>query len=281
VSNEAPLRKLSEGQKSEETGPGTPPTPGIGLGGGMYRILYRVGEPFASVGHGDLIRAFYQSFQEAGLPVTMSGRNTPRPKVGFGPPLPTGSTSAGEYFDLDLERGVHDLIERLNAVLPDGLEILSAERIDSKTEALSSLVGSAEYELAIPAEIMPHQDVKNRLARFAGERIWQVQRTTPKGKERTINLKRAIVRWSLAPTERGSMVKITAKLGDPDGHNANPALILSGLFRFSEEQAACVSVRRTEMFDANGQPLSRMIWRRKRTRQTHSNSLEFCRYLDR
>lgn len=260
---------------------GEAPTPGMGLGGGRYRVLYRVEEPYESTGHTDLIRTLYAAFEEAGLPVETSGVKHPRPKVAFGPPLPTCCTSDGEYFDLDLKRGLDDLVERLNSVLPPGLRVVRTERIDTKTAPLSSVIEAAEYCFFIPTEVMSSESLDGRLAWFAGERLWQVQRVSSKGTEKTIDLKRAVVRWSYAAAEGGSIARITAKLNDQEGHNANPALILSGLFRLPEEQAALVRVRRVEFYDANGQPLSRANWRRKRSRSLHTKSFEYLRYLDR
>lgn len=262
-------------------GPETPTAvPGTGRGGGRYRVLYRVDEAYQSTGHGDLIRALYDAFAKAALPVATSGAKHPRPKVAFGPPLPTGCTSAGEYFDLDLERGVDDLVGRINAAVPAGLSVVSAERIDGKAAPLSSVIDAAAYDLFIPAEVMASDDVEARLARFAGERLWQVQRASPKGGEKTVNLKRAVAHWSHVPGQGGSTVRVTVRLRDPDGNNANPALILSGLFRLAAEQALLVRARRVECYDANGQPISTAVWRGRRSRSLHTKSFEFLRFLD-
>jgi len=251
------------------------------MGGGSYRVMYRVEAPYRPAGHTELIRTLYSAFEQGGVPVETSGEKRVRPKVAFGPPLPAGCTSEGEYFDIVLGRGVDDLPSRLNRVLPAGLAVLSAERIDGRAPPLSAVIDSAEYVFSVPDAAMPNGEVKGRLARFAAERIWQVQRVSPKGKEKTIDLKRAVVRWSCEPAQGGCVVRMRVRLNDPDGHNANPGLVLSGLLRLPEESAALVGVRRVGFFTANGQPIDRLLGRRRPNRSLHRKSYEHLRHLDR
>ncbi len=81
---------------------------------------------FAS--HRDFARAFERALRRADLPVAYSGGFTPHPRVSYMGAAPTGVASEAEYLELGLTRDVApELVrDRLDAVLPEGFDILDA-----------------------------------------------------------------------------------------------------------------------------------------------------------
>ena len=71
------------------------------------------------VGHLDTMRYFQKAIRRAGLPVAFSGGYSPHMILSFAAPLGVGTTSLGEYFDMELTEALStDAIEqRLNAVM--------------------------------------------------------------------------------------------------------------------------------------------------------------------
>jgi len=254
--------------------------PGRGFGGGTYRFQYRVGDRFKFVGHADMMRIFHRAFKLAGLSVAISGGSTPRPKVAFGPPLPTGCTSAGEYLDVELVYAADNLRAMTNASLPPGLEVLDAQRIVTKAESLSALVAAARYELSIPDEAIARGDVQERIESFGRAESWPCTRTL-KGKERVTELKRAVLQCTASDTANGVSVAVVVRLNDAEGQNANPSLVLGGVFGLDEEAASLVGMARTELYDRNGVPFGALSWRPRRARHMHSKSYQVIRFLDR
>ena len=252
-----------------------------GFGGGMYRLRYSVGDQFKFVGHVDLMQVFHRSFTIARLPLAMSQGNTPRPKAAFGPPLPVGCTSDAEYVDIELSTGVYDLAERLNATLPEGLQVMSALRIAERTESLSSAIESAIYDLAFPARALTLDAIAECLDRFAATPAWPVTRIH-KDKSKVIDLRRAIPAWTILPEsgEERTVVRMMLKMNDAGGQNANPGLVLSGLFALDEEGAAWVACRRIDLLDRNGTPIGDRAWHGRRSRQMHAKSMEFLRWVE-
>src|SRR5947207_5566143 len=79
---------------------------------------------FAS--HRDVARAFERGVRRAGLPIAYSAGFTPHPKISYPGGAPTGVASEAEYLSLALtarQDGVQ-VCQRLNAALPDGIDVI-------------------------------------------------------------------------------------------------------------------------------------------------------------
>ena len=92
------------------------------------KIKYRKGEAVKYISHRDLMRAFQRAARRAGLPVIYSQGFNPHMKISWGNALKVGAVSEAEYAEIQVEGWVKpaDLMQQLNAQLPQGLEILDA-----------------------------------------------------------------------------------------------------------------------------------------------------------
>ena len=82
------------------------------------------------VGHLDTMRYFQKAIRRAELPVAFSGGYSPHMIMSFAAPLGVGTTSMGEYFDMELTEKVPtaEIEDRLNAVMVEGITISSARQ---------------------------------------------------------------------------------------------------------------------------------------------------------
>jgi radical SAM family uncharacterized protein/radical SAM-linked protein len=254
--------------------------PGDGIGGGTYRVRYSVGETFRFVGHSDLMRTIHRSFEIARLPVAMSQGYTPRPKAGFGPPVPHGCTSDNEFFDVELTESVGNLVDTLNDVLPDGLNVHHTSRISGKTEAISAAICAAEYVITIPTEAASTEIVQSRMQEFEQVETWEAARVNAKGKSRIVDLKRAIISHTLNVSESSTQLTVVGRLNDPDGHNVNPAFVLAELLGLDEDSVARVKLHRADLYGRLGHRIADMTWIDRRPRHLHTKSREFAKFLD-
>ncbi|MGH3169510.1 MAG: TIGR03936 family radical SAM-associated protein [Trebonia sp.] len=80
---------------------------------------------FAS--HRDVARVFERGVRRAELPVAHSAGFTPHPKISYAGGAPTGVASEAEYLSLALtsRHEAADVRERLNAALPDGIDVIA------------------------------------------------------------------------------------------------------------------------------------------------------------
>jgi radical SAM-linked protein len=79
---------------------------------------------FAS--HRDVARAFERGVRTAGLPIAYSAGFTPHPKISYPGGAPTCVASEAEYLSLALtaRQAEAQVCERLNAALPDGIDVI-------------------------------------------------------------------------------------------------------------------------------------------------------------
>jgi radical SAM-linked protein len=79
---------------------------------------------FAS--HRDVARAFERGVRRAGLPIAYSAGFTPHPKISYAGGAPTGVASEAEYLSIALtsRQDATYVWQRLNAGLPDGIEVI-------------------------------------------------------------------------------------------------------------------------------------------------------------
>ena len=81
--------------------------------------------------HLDLMRVLQRGFRRAGLLLAHSHGYTPHPNLSLALPLSVGVSSVCEIMDFELEEGqdASNLCERLNRVLPAGVEIAEVYEI--------------------------------------------------------------------------------------------------------------------------------------------------------
>src|ERR1700704_6594433 len=92
----------------------------------LVRYAKRGKMRFAS--HLDVARTFERGVRRAGLPIAYSSGFTPHPKISYAGGVPTGVASEAEDLSLTLTSQVEpDAVrERLNAALPDGIDVIAA-----------------------------------------------------------------------------------------------------------------------------------------------------------
>ncbi len=130
----------------------------------------------------DVARAFERGVRRAGLPIAYSSGFTPHPKISYAGGVPTGVASEAEYLSLTLTSQVEpDAVrERLNAALPDGIDVIAATE-DSGGLPASRLTAS-EWHVALPG--LPTDNVVPVVQKFLALTEAPVERLTSKGMRR-------------------------------------------------------------------------------------------------
>ena len=116
------------------------------------RITFSKSGPLRYIGHLDLYALWERAARRAGLPLAYTQAFHPQPKIYFAAPLPLGFSSRAEVLDMRLQEDDADLASlpnRLKAVMPSGIDILSAEGVDENAPALQTQVIAAEYEVSL------------------------------------------------------------------------------------------------------------------------------------
>ena len=143
----------------------------------LVRYAKRGKMRFAS--HRDVARVFERGVRRAGLPIAYSAGFTPHPKISYAGGAPTGVASEAEYLTLALTSPqAADLVrERLDAVLPDGIDV-----VDVTQEGPGSSAGAAEaslWRVSLPG-VRP-ETAAQAVAGFLALAEAPVERRTDKG----------------------------------------------------------------------------------------------------
>jgi radical SAM-linked protein len=180
----------------------------------LVRYAKRGKMRFAS--HLDVARAFERGVRRAGLPIAYSAGFTPHPKISYAGGAPTGVASEAEYLSLALTTKVEaDAVgERLNAALPDGIDVIAVTE-DSGGLPASRLTAS-EWRVVLSG-LAPESAVPV-VQKFLALAEAPVERLTSKGMRRmdaraavvSLNVEDADVRDDMSGTVLRVVVRHTA-----------------------------------------------------------------------
>ena len=133
---------------------------------------------FAS--HRDVARVFERGVRRAGLPIAYSAGFTPHPRISYAGGTPTGVASEAEYLSLALtsRQAAAQVRERLNATLPDGIDVIDVTEDPEGRKALEA----SQWRVVVPgvAPVAAEQAVAGFLALSEAP----VERLTDKGVRR-------------------------------------------------------------------------------------------------
>jgi radical SAM-linked protein len=146
----------------------------------LVRYAKRGKMRFAS--HLDVARAFERGVRRAGLPIAYSSGFTPHPKISYAGGAPTGVASEAEYLSLTLtSRTEADAVrERLNAALPDGINVITV--IEDSGGLPASRLTASEWQIDLPG--LPPDNVVPVVHKFLALTEAPVERLTSKGLRR-------------------------------------------------------------------------------------------------
>ena len=141
------------------------------------------------IGHLDVMRYFQKAMRRADIPIAFTKGFSPHMIMSFANPLGVGLTSDGEYFDIELIRPLasRDAIQRLNAVMADGIEIINFVQIpEDKKSTGMSIIEAADY-LVFPKDGKFPVSSEDLVAFLSSEEILVVKQT--KKSEKEVNIR--------------------------------------------------------------------------------------------
>jgi radical SAM-linked protein len=152
---------------------------------------------FAS--HRDVARAFERGVRRAGLPIAYSAGFTPHPKLSYPGGAPTGVASEAEYLSLALtdRRAEAQVRQRLNAALPDGIDVIDVIEEASGGSAIFGDLEASEWRVVLPG-VAPAA-AQRAVAGFLALGEAPVERLTDKGVRR-LDARAAVVEMDVVPT---------------------------------------------------------------------------------
>ena len=152
----------------------------------------------------DVARMWERALRRSRMPLAYTEGFSPRPQLSFGLALPTGAESLAEYVDvaLDPERAsdadldVCALPDRLNPLLPEGIEIEEAVLVERSKDSLQQMVTSCSWTMRL-AGLSRDELTASVAALLAAETV--VITRERKGREELEDLRPSVLDLGVAP----------------------------------------------------------------------------------
>jgi radical SAM-linked protein len=140
------------------------------------RIRFRKAGNLRLVSHRDLMKCFERALRRAELPVRVTQGFHPLPRMVFAMSLGLGIIGSSEVLELEFDEPVAlaDVRARLARQMPAGLDILTIERIPTRS---SAQVRRAGYRVEVPAERCG--ELSTRMAALLAVAECWIERTRP------------------------------------------------------------------------------------------------------
>ena len=155
-----------------------------------YRLRFTKLNNLKYLSHLNLMRAMERAIRRAALPLAFSEGFHPHPQISFGPALAVGVESISEYLDLELitEMDPAALMNSLNQVLPDGLKIAEAGRIETGAKSLNAMINKASYRILIQTDPGWKEELARQLNGLLQTETLNVIRKNKDG-QKTVNIR--------------------------------------------------------------------------------------------
>jgi radical SAM-linked protein len=205
------------------------------------RIKFAKLDRLAMLAHLELARAMERAVRRAGLPYALSNGFNAHMKVAFGPALPVGTASLGEYFDLILTSYIpaDKVVAALQAATPPSLPVLDAHCITKGTPSLQVSHVYQRYELTYCARGQNMDAIQEALDALLATDELTVKRQK---KTRTYILHERIV----APIEVSDGC-LKLQMRSIDGSSVKPEALCAAAFANLDPAPQITSITRTEL----------------------------------
>ena len=189
------------------------------------------------------MRYFQKAMRRAEIPVCYSEGFSPHMIMSFASPLGVGLTSDGEYMDVRVEESPSsaEAVSRLNAVMVDGIEVLSWRALPDKAGNAMASVAAADYDMRFREGYAPEDGWQERFRTFMERPSITVIKEGKKG-SRELDIRPWIYDWNI----RGDVIFLQVSAGSAS--NLKPELLMKA---FAESEGMELS------------PFSLMIHRRE------------------
>lgn len=201
------------------------------------------------ISHLDLNRCMLRTFRRSGLPIWYTEGFNPHPYFSFALALSLGYESNCEILDFNLNEDIHfdEVCSRLNAVMPEGMKIVSVATPKLKITAIAKAEYTFSLKTADPQKLS--EDIGELLDR---DEIL-IEKKTKKG-VRTVDIK---PETEIISFEIGSeSVKMVMRLPAGTQTNYNPTLFFEALKNAGAEPFEPSDICRTGIFCENNEIFS-------------------------
>lgn len=202
------------------------------------------------ISHLDLNRCMLRVFRRSKLPVWYTEGFNPHPYYSFALALSLGFESSCEIMDFNInddEMTLEEIRDRLNAVMPEGMRIISVAEQVKKITAIAK----AEYSFSLVSEDVT--GVYDAVKGILDESEILIEKKTKKG-VKTVDIRPDLELVSCEITENSVDMAIRLPAGTQT--NFNPTLFMEALKNYCNIPFEARKIRRTGILCENNEKFS-------------------------
>ncbi|MRR37267.1 DUF2344 domain-containing protein, partial [bacterium] len=208
-----------------------------------WRLTFAKTGPARFLSHLEVSSALTRAIKRSGLTLRYSEGFHPHPKVSFAFATAVGMESLEEFADIQVENGFlneAEITAKINAALPEGLEVRRIRRPAAGDSSLAKLVRGFRYRVALPPGDCT-EGLEGRIAGFLALSSFIVER---EGKEKTTrNDVRPYVE-GISLDRKTGVLEMTLRFAE--GKTARPAEILNHVLALDEGFVRSLCIVKTE-----------------------------------
>ncbi|MDO5146031.1 MAG: TIGR03936 family radical SAM-associated protein [Eubacteriales bacterium] len=181
------------------------------------------------IGHLDVQRYFHKAMLRAKLPVSFSKGMSPHQIMSFAAPLGMGMTSEGEYADISFDwcYAGAEMMEKMNAVMNEGIEILEFKLLDEKEKNCMAVTAAADYLVTFREGYYYKDAFLKRTDAFAFQEQIIITKKT-KRSEKEVDISPMILEIREVREKEGIFMKLVAGSAE----NLKPQLVMEAFCRY-------------------------------------------------
>lgn len=207
------------------------------------RLWYKKDGLAIYTSHLDMNRCFTRAVRRAEIPLWYTEGFNPHPYMTFLMPLPLGQVGMREPLDIRIEGEISfgEIKKKLNAVMPEGLEIVDV----SKPEYKPNEIAAAEYEIV--AEFSTEGEAQGFVSgakSIVDSGMLNAEKRSKKG-IKTVNLCELIRKFDIESCDNN--IHINTVLAAGNTVNLNAELLLNTLLSQFAAETESVSIVRTKL----------------------------------
>jgi len=213
-----------------------------------YRFTFSKTGRAGLLSHLELSAALLRALRRSSFVLSYTAGFHPHPKISFATATAVGMESRQEYMDVIAQEYLSDLNllrTEINALLPDGIEILDIRKLSAEEKAIAQALKEFEYELHLPADLessrlkMMEENINSFLAASA----FNIQKTS-KGKTVIKDIRPFVQRLSI---DRDNQI-IKFIVSHVQEGSARPVDIITHILKSDAEEVRQIKVAKTKTF---------------------------------
>lgn len=220
------------------------------------RIKFRKYGCLRFIGHLDVMRYFQKVIRRADINISYSEGFSPHMIMSFAAPLGVGLTSEGEYVDISVQDSPSskEAVERLNAVMAEGIDIVSWRQLPEPSKNAMSIVAAADYEVRFREGYEPEEGWQESFRKFLALPVIQILKETKKGHQEV-----DIRPWIYDCNVEDGVITMQVSTGSV--HNLKPELLMKSFGDWAgiEIPAFALLVHRKEIYADMGTERNRKL----------------------